>query len=41
MLYPAFQGGKMWSIAFGIHNGVYYDDLKRIGNIHENPELLK
>jgi hypothetical protein len=43
MLFPAWQGGKMWSIAasdVGRAKGDYYDDLKRIGNIHDNPELI-
>lgn len=44
MLYPAWQKGKMWSIAasdLGREKGDYFDDLKVIGNIHSNPELLK
>lgn len=43
MLFPAWHGGKMWSIAasdVGRAKGDYYDDLKRIGNIHDNPELI-
>lgn len=40
MLYPAFQGGKMWAISFSKVANIYYDDLKVIGNIYENPELL-
>ena len=40
MLYPAYQSNKMWSIHFSKINDVYYDDLKKIGNIFDNPELL-
>lgn len=42
ILYPAWQHGKTWSIHgsdIGRDKGDYYDDLKRIGNIYENPEL--
>ena len=41
MLYPAFQNGKTWSISFSKIKDVYFDDLKRIGNIYQNPELLQ
>lgn len=44
MLYPAYQYDKMWSIAaydVGRAKGDFYDDLKLIGNIHDNPELIK
>ena len=41
MLYPAYQSGKMWSISFSKIKDVYFDDLKRIGNIYKNPELLQ
>lgn len=43
ILYPAWQSKKLWSIAasdLGRKKGDYYDDLRLIGNIHENPELL-
>lgn len=43
MLYPAWQNGKMFSIYatdIGREKGDYFDDLKRIGNIHDNPELV-
>lgn len=43
ILYPAYQANKMWSIHpsdLGREKGDFYDDLKRIGNIHDNPELL-
>jgi hypothetical protein len=44
ILFPAFQEGKMWSIAgsqSGRHPGDYYDDLRLIGNIFDNPQLQK
>lgn len=41
MLYPAFQSGKMWSISFSKIKDAYFDDLKRIGNIYQNCELLQ
>lgn len=43
MLYPAWQFKIMWSINFsdiGRKKGDYYDDLRVIGNIHDNPELF-
>ncbi len=43
ILWPAWQGGtQTWSIAasnVGRKNGDYYDDLCRLGNIFQNPEL--
>lgn len=42
ILFPAWQSKIMWSIHgdnVGRKDGDYYDDLKRIGNIHDNPEL--
>lgn len=44
ILYPAYQSRIMWSIHAsdaGREKGNYYDDLCRIGNIHDNPELNK
>lgn len=41
MLYPAYQSGKIWSISFSKIKDVYFDDLKRIGNIYQNPKLLQ
>lgn len=43
MLYPAWQEGKMWNIAASDlerEKGDYFDDLKVIGNIHNNTEFL-
>jgi len=43
MLYPNGQHGKMWNIAFsdiGSDKFDYYDDLRKIGNIHDNPEFM-
>jgi uncharacterized phage protein (TIGR01671 family) len=43
ILFPAWQSQKMWSIhasCLGRKDGSYYDDLKLIGNIHDNPELV-
>lgn len=43
ILFPAWQSRKMWHIhasCLGRKEGDYYDDLKLIGNIHDNPELL-
>ena len=43
ILYPAWQASKGWAIAasdLGRTKGDYYDDLRRIGNIHDNPELV-
>ncbi|PEQ75171.1 hypothetical protein CN478_20685 [Bacillus cereus] len=42
MLYPAFKNGERWRL-HGTQDkqGDYYDDVEIIGNIHENPELLK
>ncbi|PDY73605.1 hypothetical protein COK08_24835 [Bacillus cereus] len=42
MLYPAFKNGERWRL-HGTQDklGDYYDDVEVIGNIHENPELLK
>lgn len=43
MLYPAWQSQKMWSIAashLGRTRGDYYDSLKRIGNMFDNPGLI-
>lgn len=44
MLYPNGQHGKMWNIAFsdiGRDKFDYYDSLRKIGNIFDNPDLLK
>jgi len=46
ILYPNFQHGKHWHLNLhgsniGEKAGVYVDDLKIIGNIHDNPDLLK
>lgn len=44
LLYPNWQSGKHWNIHgsdLGRAKGDYYDDLRRVGNIHDNPELLK
>lgn len=47
ILYPNWQSKKYWSIAFSnignnskIKGDCFYDDLKIIGNIHDNPELI-
>jgi hypothetical protein len=43
ILFPAWQSQKMWSIhasCLGRKDGSYYDDLKLIGNVHDNPELV-
>lgn len=42
MLYPAFKNGERWRLhgTQDKHDN-YYDDVEVIGNIHENPELLK
>lgn len=48
ILYPAFNGHELWSL-HGCKGGVantkrgngYSDDVEIIGNIHDNPELLK
>jgi hypothetical protein len=43
-LMPAWQSGKFWNIHgsdVGREKGDYFDDLKVIGNIHDNPELIK
>lgn len=47
LLYPNWQSQKHWSISasnIGGHSGIkedcIYDDLKRIGNIHDNPDLI-
>lgn len=42
MLYPAFQNGERWRLhGTQDKHGNYYDDVEVIGNIHENPELIK
>ncbi|GAB6470852.1 YopX family protein [Bacillus cereus] len=42
MLYPAFKNGERWRLhGTQDKHGNYYDDVEVIGNIHENPELLK
>lgn len=43
ILYPAWQASKGWAIAasdLGRTKGDYYDDLRLIGNIHDNPEMV-
>jgi uncharacterized phage protein (TIGR01671 family) len=43
ILYPAWQGGQMWSISASREkDGKCYDrGLEVIGNIYENPKILK
>ncbi|WP_410981231.1 YopX family protein [Bacillus pacificus] len=42
ILYPAFQNGDMWRLhGTKDRHGNYYDDVEVIGNIYENPELIK
>ena len=44
ILYPAWQNNEFWKIHgsdTGRVKGDFYDDLKVIGNIYDNPELLK
>ncbi len=43
LLYPNWQQSKHWKIHasdIGRQPSDYYDDLKRIGNIFQNPELI-
>ena len=43
LLWPNWQCQQHWNISasdIGRKPGDYYDDLKRIGNIYENPELI-
>lgn len=43
LLWPNYQSHQHWHIAAsdtGRESGDYYDDLKVIGNIYENPEFL-
>jgi hypothetical protein len=43
-LYPNFKEGMHWNINasdLGRQKGDYFDRLKLIGNIHENPEIMK
>lgn len=43
LLFPNWQSQKHWNISasnIGIKEKTLYDDLKRIGNIHEHPNLL-
>lgn len=43
LLYPNFQERKHWNIHgsdLGREKGDFFDALKVIGNIHDNPELL-
>lgn len=43
ILYPAYQNKDFWKIHgsdIGRTKGDYFDGLKVIGNIHDNPELL-
>lgn len=43
LLYPNWQDTKHWNIHgsdLGRQKGDYFDALKVLGNIHENPELL-
>lgn len=44
LLYPNWQSKKHWSISasnIGTTNNCFYDDLKLLGNVYENPELLR
>lgn len=44
LLYPNWQERKHWNIHgsdLGRQNGDYFDNLKVIGNIYDNTELLK
>ncbi|HDR4709691.1 TPA: hypothetical protein QCQ87_004813 [Bacillus paranthracis] len=42
ILYPAFQQGEMWRLhGRKDKHGNYYDNVEVIGNIFENPELIK
>lgn len=44
ILFPAWQCCKGWKIHgsnIGRKDGKYFDELKRIGNIYQNPELIK
>lgn len=44
ILYPAWHNDQFWSIAASDtmrNKGNYFDNLKRIGNIFDNPELIK
>jgi len=44
LLYPNWQSKKHWSIAasnIGTTSNLFYDDLKLLGNVDENPELLR
>lgn len=42
MLYPSFQNGEMWRLSgTKDKHGNYYDDVEVVGNIYENPELIK
>ena len=43
ILYPAWQKGQMWNLACHLEkDGKYYDrGITKLGNIHQNPELLK
>lgn len=43
ILYPAWQSKMAWDIHFsdiGRDKGDYYDDLRVIGNIFDNPKLI-
>lgn len=44
ILFPAYQSNRIWSISasdLGRKPGDYYDELRLLGNIHDNPELIK